>query len=99
TLFALVLAFAAVNLYDGYRSASGNVEQEANTLGEIMRDARAFPSAQRDLVDRRLVEYIDVVTKVEFPAMRTGDTANLHAGVPAADALFAAFQSYEPTSY
>ena len=98
TLFALVLAFAAVNLYDGYRSASGNVEEEANALGEIMRDARAFPVAQRDLVDRRIVDYIDVVTKVEFPAMRVGDTSRTHAAVPATDALFAAFQSYNPRS-
>jgi hypothetical protein len=96
TLFALVLAFAAVNLYDGYRSAAGNVDEEANTLTQIMRDVRVFPAADRDRVDRALVDYIDVVTKVEFPAMRVGDSAKSHAALPLADRLFASVQRYEP---
>ena len=43
TLFALVLAFVVVNLYDDYTSASADVTDEANALGAIVQDARAFP--------------------------------------------------------
>lgn len=98
TLFALVLAFAAVNLYDGYRSAQGNVDEEANALGQIMRDARVFPVADRDRVDRALISYIHVVTRTEFPAMRVGDEVKAHAGIPAFDHLFTVIQSYNPTT-
>jgi hypothetical protein len=96
TLFALVLAFAAVNLYDGYRTAAANVDEEANTLTQIMRDVRVFPPADRDRVDRALVAYIDAVTKIEFPAMRVGDSVNAHAALPMTDRLFAVVQRYEP---
>src|SRR5947209_1133428 len=73
TLFALVLAFAAVNLYQGYSDANGSVAQEADALGQMTRDVRAFPQAERDRVDAALIAYIRVVHDTEFPAMRTGD--------------------------
>lgn len=98
TLFALVLAFAAVNLFQGYDDASANVTEEANALGQIQRDVRVFPVAARDRVDRRLISYIDVVRNVEFPAMRDGNATKVQAGVAATDTLFAAMQSYDPVS-
>jgi hypothetical protein len=96
TLFALVLAFAAVNLYDGYRNASSTVDEEANALTQIMRDVRVFPVAERDRVDRALISYIHTVTTVEFPGMRTGDAVKAHAALPDADALFTAVERYDP---
>ncbi len=96
TVFALVLAFAVVNLYSGYTDASGNVTDEANALGQIQRDVRVLPTAERDRVDGQLIAYIHVVTDVEFPAMRTGDKAKVQAGVTAQDHLFAALQAYSP---
>lgn len=96
TLFALVLAFAAVNLYDGYRNASSNVDEEANALTQIMRDVRVFPVAERNRVDRTLIAYIDSVTTVEFHGMRVGDSVTAHAALPEADKLFAVIQSYNP---
>lgn len=96
TLFALVLAFAAVNLYGGYTDAQNNVAAEADALGQITRDVRAFPHAERDRIDRALIAYIRVVHDVEFPAMRTGDAGNEHAGIPATNNLFALIQGYEP---
>ena len=54
TLFALVLAFAAVNLYDSYRIAFGNVEDEANSLAQLDRDLRVFPKADQVKVDRAI---------------------------------------------
>ena len=98
TLFALVLAFAAVNLYQGYNDASANVTDEANALGQIQRDVRVFPVPARDRVDTQLIAYIDVVRNVEFPAMRDGNATNVQAGVVATDKLFAAMQSYDPVT-
>jgi len=98
TLFALVLAFAAVNLYQGYNDASANVTDEANALGQIQRDVRVFPIPARDRVDTQLIAYIDVVRNVEFPAMRDGNATKVQAGVVATDKLFAAMQSYDPVT-
>jgi hypothetical protein len=98
TLFALVLAFAAVNLYQGYNDASANVTDEANALGQIQRDVRVFPVPARDRVDTQLIAYIDVVRNVEFPAMRDGNATKVQAGVVATDKLFAAMQSYDPVT-
>jgi Protein of unknown function (DUF4239) len=98
TLFALVLAFAAVNLYQGYSDAQTNVTEEANTLGQITRDVRAFPVATRNRIDDALISYIHVVHDTEFPAMRSGDATLEHAGIAATDRLFAAMQSYSPAS-
>jgi hypothetical protein len=98
TLFALVLAFAAVNLFQGYDEASANVTEEANALGQIQRDVRVFPVAARDRVDGQLIAYINVVRNVEFPAMRDGNATKVQAGVVATDTLFAAMQSYDPVS-
>lgn len=96
TLFALVLAFAAVNLYTGYTDAQDNVAQEADALGQITRDVRAFPTPERDRIDDALIAYIRVVHDVEFPAMRSGDASHEHAGIPATNRLFALVQGYEP---
>src|SRR5213595_2462816 len=42
TLFALVLAFVVVNLYGDYNDAVVDVTDEANSLGAMVQDARAF---------------------------------------------------------
>jgi hypothetical protein len=98
TLFALVLAFAAVNLFQGYDDATANVTEEANALGQIQRDVRVFPVAARDRVDGQLIAYINVVRNVEFPAMRDGNATKVQAGVAATDTLFAAMQAYDPVT-
>ena len=42
TLFALVLAFAVVTLYDQYNAASESVTAEATDLAQIVRDSHTF---------------------------------------------------------
>ena len=94
TLFALVLAFAAVNLYDSYRTAFGNVDDEANSLAQIARDLRVFPNGGEAKVDRAMVAYIREVRGKEFPAMRTGGSDPLANN--RIDGIFTAVQSLEP---
>lgn len=94
TLFALVLAFAAVNLYDSYRLAFGNVDDEANSLAQIARDVQVFPHADEVKVDRAIVAYIHEVKQKEFPDMRNGGS---DPGVNSRiDGVFAAVQSLNP---
>lgn len=94
TLFALVLAFAAVNLYDSYRIAFGNVDDEANSLAQIARDVQVFPKADQAKVDRSIVAYIHEVRGKEFPDMRNGGS---DPGVNTRiDGVFAAVQGLNP---
>jgi Protein of unknown function (DUF4239) len=94
TLFALVLAFVVVNLYDDYTSASGDVTDEANALGAIVQNARAFPAPDRRSINRAVATYVREVRTREFETLADGE----HDPVADARALaiVAAVQAYEP---
>jgi uncharacterized protein DUF4239 len=72
TIFALVLAFVILNLYNGFQSAAENVSAEANSLSTVMRDAQAFPSADRHRIDHAVAAYAEVVRKREFEQLTQG---------------------------
>jgi Protein of unknown function (DUF4239) len=94
TLFALVLAFVVVNLYNDYTSASADVTDEANALGALVENARAFPAADRLSVDRAVARYVDEIREHEF-----GELAEGHADPHAQDfvlRIVEALQAYSP---
>jgi uncharacterized membrane protein YwzB len=72
TLYALVLAFVVVNLYSDYDKASTDVSDEANSLGAVVQDARAFPLAARQRVDAAVVRYVTEVRRHEFDRLAKG---------------------------
>jgi hypothetical protein len=94
TLFALVLAFVVVNLYSDYTSASADVTDEANALGAIVQDARAFPKQDRLAIDRAVVNYVAEVRDREFDDLASGHSDSQADG-RAVD-IVAALQSYTP---
>lgn len=73
TLFALVLAFVVVNLYNDYDKASTDVSDEANALGALVQDARTFPRAGEAAVDSAVVSYVLEVRRREFGRLAEGD--------------------------
>jgi hypothetical protein len=96
TLFALVLAFVVVNLYSGYVSAADSVSAEASSLRTLVRDAQAFPAAERLAINRAVADYVTEVRTREFPMLRSG-----HEDIDARrrlTGLFATVQSYSPTT-
>jgi hypothetical protein len=96
TLFALVLAFVVVNLYSGYVSAADSVSAEASSLRTLIRDAHAFPAAEREAINRAVADYVTEVREREFPMLRRG-----HEDIGARrrlTALFATVQSYSPAT-
>jgi Protein of unknown function (DUF4239) len=94
TLFALVLAFVVVNLYSDYTAASGDVTDEANALGALVQNARAFPPQDRRSINRAVARYVREVRTREFKALADGD----HDSVAEARALsiVTAVQAYTP---
>jgi Protein of unknown function (DUF4239) len=96
TLFALVLAFVVVNLYSDYNNAVVDVTDEANSLGAMVQDARAFSPAGRRSIDRAIAQYVIEVRGPEFRKLADGSTD------PRAQQLVVgvvdAFQAYRPVT-
>jgi protein-S-isoprenylcysteine O-methyltransferase Ste14 len=94
TLFALVLAFAVVTLYDQYNTATDSVAGEATDLAQIVRDTAAFPAPARTSIDAAIKAYVVEVRHHEFALMHDGKsdakTVDLQQGI------FSALQSFEP---
>jgi hypothetical protein len=72
TLFALVLAFVIVNLYNGYESASADVNGEANSLSEFSTDVHNFPAREQKELNFAIARYVKEVRGREFPLLRDG---------------------------
>jgi hypothetical protein len=70
TLYAFLLGFIVVNLWQTYQDAGRNAEQEAETVGTLYRLTESWPEAKaaRSL----LVAYIGSVIRDEWPSMAAG---------------------------
>ena len=96
TLFALVLAFAVVTLYDQFSAASDSVTAEATDLSQIIRDSHVFPPAtQLSKIDHAVKAYIVEVRGKEFPLMHAEQGEDETASDLFQD-IFTAFQNYNP---
>ena len=94
TMFALLLAFVVVNLYNSYDSAVNNVALEATSSSDLVRDSGNFPLPARGGIERAVAQYVVQVREHEFKTLSEG-----HPDPRAQqllDNLFHAVQSYEP---
>ena len=96
TMFAVLLAFEIVNLYNSYDSATNNVAAEATSLTELVQDANGFPSAAQRRIKRAVADYVVEVRAREFGYLRVG-RSDPHAQQLIGN-MFAAVQSYSPTT-
>lgn len=94
TLFAFVLAFAVVSLYDQFNTAEDSVSGEASDMAQLVRDSMSFPGVTRDRVDTAVKDYILEVRDREFHLMRDG-REDRRAEV-LFDRIFTSMQRYEP---
>jgi hypothetical protein len=93
-VYAVLLGFTAIIVWEQYRRAQEGVEQEANAMVDLYRDAQTFPAADRHRVESRLKDYARLLVEEEWPAMaagqsgpRTWDAYNL---------LWRTYQEFEP---
>lgn len=96
TLFALVLAFAILTLYDQFNAATESVAAEATDLSQIVHDSNSFPPATQQAIKNAIKAYTLEVRDTEFARMHDGKED------PKAEELFedifTAFQHYNPQS-
>lgn len=71
-LYAVLLAFVVITVWERFEETVTRVAQEANELGDLYRSAEAFPEATRGRMRERIVRYARLVIEEEWPAMARG---------------------------
>ena len=82
TVYAVLLAFVVFVVWGQFNDARAAVEREANSVGDLYRVLKGIPEPACSRVRQNLVEYIDQVLQVEWPAMACMDE-HTTAGVTA----------------
>jgi hypothetical protein len=68
-IYAVVLGFVVVVVWEKYDATVANVDQEPAALSDIYRTVAAFPDPLRTQVRVALRQYADAMVKVEWPLM------------------------------
>jgi Protein of unknown function (DUF4239) len=68
-VYAVLIGFTAIIVWEQFRNAQNGVEREANALADLYRNARAFPPDVREQVEVQLRAYVRLAVEKEWPAM------------------------------
>jgi hypothetical protein len=71
-VYAVLLGFTAIIVWEQYRKAQEGVELEANALADLYRNAQVFPEDVRRPLEARVRDYARLVVEEEWPAMAAG---------------------------
>jgi hypothetical protein len=73
-LYAVLVAFVVVVVWEQFGDAENATVAEASAIADLLRDSTAIPAAYRPEVQRSLLAYTEDVINDEFPRMRRGET-------------------------
>ena len=93
-VYAVLLGFSAIIVWEQFRRAQEGVEDEANALADLYRDSRVFPPEVRNTVELRVREYARLAIQKEWPAMAEG-TSSL-ASWDEYNRLWRTYQEFQP---
>src|SRR6476620_7971508 len=75
-LYAVLLGFTAIIVWERFEEAQTNFEREANELGDLFRNAQAFAAEDfREELETNLRSYVRLVVEKEWPAMAEGKSS------------------------
>lgn len=77
TIYAVLLAFAVVIVWQAFTETQSTVAQEANALGDLERMSRGYPIVIRREVHEAAQTYAHVVITREWPLMAKGTSSEL----------------------
>jgi hypothetical protein len=99
-IYAVVLAFVAVGVYEAMDKTSDIAAEEANSLSAIAFNSTGLPAELAADVRAQVDEYIELVTKKEWPKQQAYDMDehNFAEGWARLQKLNLALASFEPTS-
>ena len=75
-VYAVLLGFSALIVWEQFGNARESAEQEANALADLYRCSRVFPPEVRDAVERQVRTYTRMVIEKEWPAMARGQSSS-----------------------
>ncbi len=93
-VYAVLLAFVVVTVWQNFDKSNSAVQLEANYLADIYRDAEAFPPDFRQKVANTLREYREAVVKYEWPAMQKGQMSQEVEGIM--KKIWTLYTNYQP---
>ncbi|HKG23362.1 MAG TPA: DUF4239 domain-containing protein [Blastocatellia bacterium] len=93
-VYAVLLAFVVVAVWEQYSEAEESAHQEAGQIGNLLRDAQGFPDAARDRVQQLLYRYAKSVTDEEWKTMSRGVYGK--ATSEAYEQLWQAYYDFQP---
>jgi hypothetical protein len=93
-VYAVLLAFVVVAVWEQYSEAEESAHQEAGQIGNLLRDAQGFPYATRDHVQQALLRYAQSVTDEEWESMSRGEYGK--ATSEAYEELWQAYYDFQP---
>lgn len=71
-VFAVLLAFIAVEAWESFGKAANTAQIEASLTGDLFRDAATMPQPVRTELVGDLRDYVEIVLTQEWPAMAAG---------------------------
>lgn len=93
-VYAVLLGFTAIIVWEQFRHAQQGVEREANALADLYRDAQVFPPDVRKQMELLLRAYARVVVEKEWPAMAEGKSSP--EAWEAVNRLWRAYHGFRP---
>ncbi len=75
-VYAVLLGFSALIVWEQYDKAQVIVEEEANKLADLYRNAQAFPDDVEKALEAGLRTYAQLVIEKEWPAMADGQSSS-----------------------
>ncbi len=99
-LYAVMLAFVAVGVFETMDRTSAVASEEANSLGSLTFDSPGLPPELALRVREDVDKYIDIVTKKEWPSQRAYDmkTSNFEEGWAQVRRISLDLASFEPAT-
>lgn len=76
TIYGLILALSAVQVWQDYTDAGNAATREATEVGDLYRDAAAYGGAEGRKIEAAAREYVQSVIAREWPRMAAGTSAH-----------------------
>ena len=96
TIFAVILSFMLVSVWQQYDQAGATVVQEASAVTDLYHAAENFPEPTRTQLQTALRAYTNAIVADEWPAMRVGNVSRKAA--QAAYGVFGIIVRYNPST-
>lgn len=97
-LYAVVLGFVVVVVWQKYDGSVTNVESEVDAVGNLYHVVDAYPEPTRSQIRAALREYAAIVVNVEWPAME-GNRAVPELGAQKIEDVAYAIDTFSPANF